>query len=189
MSELNPLSSSTYYSGIQNASSEVSKELKKEKINQSKKTKFVDLVKESSNEFATEKAKLPEEIKNLPIEEALILLKDKLDMSGNEFANSPTTQNLELFRNNVKNFIQFLLDNNFEVTKSRPKAKGTPSRLFFFSNYSVAPPKKLPRTQINIINQKLDELARITMLNQNKNLKLLDQVNEIKGLIVDLMQS
>lgn len=189
MSDINPLSSSSYYAGIQTSATEISKEKKKEKINKNSNVKFSELVKEQNDKLYTPSSDQIKEIQNMDIEEAVVFLKDKLDISGNEFANSPTTQNLETFRKNVKNFIQFLLDNNFEITKSRPKSKGTPSRLFFFSNYSVNPPKKLPRTQINIINKKLDELARITLQNQNKNLKLLDKVNEIKGLIVDLIQS
>ena len=39
------------------------------------------------------------------------------------------------------------------------------------------------------INEKLDALARETLSTQMNNLKLLAQVNEIKGLIVDLMSS
>jgi uncharacterized protein YaaR (DUF327 family) len=38
-------------------------------------------------------------------------------------------------------------------------------------------------------DKKLDELARETLSNQAENLKILAQVNEIKGLIVDLMSS
>ena len=42
---------------------------------------------------------------------------------------------------------------------------------------------------ILIINEKLDAMTRGLLNNQKNNLKLLEQINEIKGLIVDLMQS
>ena len=42
---------------------------------------------------------------------------------------------------------------------------------------------------INIINQKLDDMVRDTMTLQKNNLKILQQADEIKGLIVDLMQA
>ena len=43
--------------------------------------------------------------------------------------------------------------------------------------------------RIEIINKKLDALAKETLSNQASNLKILAQVDEIKGLIVDLMSS
>jgi uncharacterized protein YaaR (DUF327 family) len=64
-----------------------------------------------------------------------------------------------------------------------------PSRTNFFSNYSLPPHRIDPKYQIQVINEKLDALARETLSNQMNNLKILAQVNEIKGLIVDLMSS
>ena len=43
--------------------------------------------------------------------------------------------------------------------------------------------------KVRTINEKLDALTRETLSNQMNNLKLLAQVNEIKGLIVDLMSA
>ena len=89
--------------------------------------------------------------------------------------------------------IRFVVVNNYEVNirqkKTRPGKAGQPSRLFVFSDYTVPTQKKNPRYSIEIINKKLDALARETLSNQASNLKILAQVDEIKGLIVDLMSS
>ena len=52
-------------------------------------------------------------------------------------------------------------------------------------NRSLANPEEI----VNVVNEKLDALAKGMLMDQADNLKILKQVNEIKGLIVDLMQS
>ena len=42
---------------------------------------------------------------------------------------------------------------------------------------------------IDLVNKKLDEMTQATLENQIDNLKILAQINEIKGLIVDLISS
>ena len=58
-----------------------------------------------------------------------------------------------------------------------------------FSNYNTKKRLKDPRTIVVTINESLDHLARGMLIGQKNNLKLLAQVNQIKGLIVDLMQA
>ena len=64
-----------------------------------------------------------------------------------------------------------------------------PSRTNFFSNYTIPPHIIDPKYQITVINKKLDEMTQATLENQIDNLKILAQINEIKGLIVDLISS
>ena len=59
----------------------------------------------------------------------------------------------------------------------------------FFSNYNTKLRPKDPRVNVELINKNLDNLARSMLQNQKDNLKLLAQIDEIKGLIVDLMQA
>ena len=56
------------------------------------------------------------------------------------------------------------------------------------SKFNQMPRKRDPRVMISIINQKLDDMVRDTMNLQKNNLKILQQADEIKGLIIDLMQ-
>lgn len=198
MAEIDSLGSNYYYSGVQNASHEtIKRNTEKKEINKttgSKRLSFEKLLKGDDVEepqFIAEG--LPPEIATMSIDDAAVYLADAVSMAGNAFSEEQTQENLEKFKTSVSQFIKFVVSNNFEVNikqkRQRPGKSGQPSRLFVFSDYTVPAQKKNPRYSINIINEKLDALARETLSAQSNNLKLLAQVNEIKGLIVDLMSS
>lgn len=197
MAEIDSLGSNYYYSGVQNASHEtIKRNTEKKEINKttgSKRLSFEKLLKGDEVEepqFITEG--LPPEIATMSIDDAAVYLADAVSMAGNNFSEEQSQENLEKFKTSVSQFIKFVVSNNFEVTKHpNPKKRRAqpPSRLFFFSDYTVPKATRPEKTSIEIINEKLDALARETLSNQSSNLKLLAQVNEIKGLIVDLMSS
>ncbi len=198
MAEIDSLGSNYYYSGVQNASNEaIKRNTRKEEVKKSGSSKKVDFAKLLKGDEVEEPqfvaAGLPPEIATMSIDDAAIYLADAVSMAGNEFSEEQTQENLEKFKNSVRQFIKFVVSNNFEVNikqkRQRPGKSGQPSRLFVFSDYTVPAQKKNPRYSIDIINEKLDALARETLSAQSNNLKLLAQVNEIKGLIVDLMSS
>ncbi|MCQ2591658.1 MAG: YaaR family protein [Treponema sp.] len=188
MSDINPLGASTYYSGLQNATSQTAKEAKKEKTNSSNRVKFSELLK-STNEKdnSLELNGFPPEIANMSIEDAAVFLKDKVDISGDKVAASASTENLMEFKKSVQQFIKFVVMNNFEVHQK--KLRGFSSPMQNFSTFNTKKRPKDPRTVIQAVNTKLDALTRSMLSNQKNNLQLLAQVNEIKGLIIDLMQS
>lgn len=198
MAEIDSLGSNYYYSGVQNASHEtIKRNTEKKEINKttgSKRLSFEKLLKGDDVEepqFIAEG--LPPEIATMSIDDAAVYLADAVSMAGNAFSEEQSQENLEKFKTSVSQFIKFVVSNNFEVNikqkRQRPGKSGQPSRLFVFSDYTVPAQKKNPRYSIDIINEKLDALARETLSAQSNNLKLLAQVNEIKGLIVDLMSS
>jgi uncharacterized protein YaaR (DUF327 family) len=198
MAEIDSLGSNYYYSGVQNASNEaIKRNTRKEEVKKSGSSKKVDFAKLLKGDEVEEPqfvaAGLPPEIATMSIDDAAVYLADAVSMAGNEFSEEQTQENLEKFKNSVRQFIKFVVSNNFEVNikqkRQRPGKSGQPSRLFVFSDYTVPAQKKNPRYSIDIINEKLDALARETLSAQSNNLKLLAQVNEIKGLIVDLMSS
>ena len=196
MAEIDSLGTNYYYSGVQNASNEaIKRNTKKEEVRKADKAKKLDFGKllkgEEEASFVTEGLNLPPEVAAMSIDEAAVYLADAVSMAGNDFSEEQTQENLERFKTSVKQFITFVVANNFEVSK-RPnpkKRRSQPSRLFFFSDYTVPKTTRPDKISIEIINQKLDALARETLSIQSNNLKLLAQVNEIKGLIVDLMSS
>ena len=198
MAEIDSLGSNYYYSGVQNASNEaIKRNTRKEEVKKSGSSKKVDFAKLLKGDEVEEPqfvaAGLPPEIATMSIDDAAVYLADAVSMAGNEFSEEQTQENLEKFKNSVRQFIKFVVSNNIEVNikqkRQRPGKSGQPSRLFVFSDYTVPAQKKNPRYSIDIINEKLDALARETLSAQSNNLKLLAQVNEIKGLIVDLMSS
>ena len=197
MAEVDSLGTNYYYSGVQNASNEaIKRNTKKEEVNKAGKAKKLDFGKLLHSEEVTEPQfiaeGLPPEVVNMSLDDAAVYLADAVSMAGNAFSDEQSQENLEAFKKSVSQFIRFVVVNNYDVNirqkKTRP-GKAAPSRLFFFSDYSVPPTKGKPRVSIKVINEKLDALARETLSNQSNNLKLLVQVNEIKGLIVDLMSA
>ena len=91
------------------------------------------------------------------------------------------------FKKTVKQFIEFVVLNNYEVkTKKR---NGFSQPMQYFSKYNEKVRPKDPRLIVTTINQKLDAMTRAMLMDHKNNLQLLAQVNEIKGLIIDLMQS
>lgn len=196
MAEIDSLGTNYYYAGVQNTSNNgVKRNNKADESSRVKKSRFSDLLKtekESEPEFAAQG--LPPEIATMTIDEAAIYLKDAVDLAGNDLSDEITEENIQKFKTAVTQFITFVINNNFEVSSKRKKNRlgkdmMVPSRTNFFSDYALPPHKIDPRYQINTINEKLDALARMTLETQMDNLKLLAKVDEIKGLIVDLMSS
>lgn len=189
MSDINPLGS-TYYSGLQNAANQAANELKKEKINETKKTSFSKILKSKEEESTQASTQgFPPEIEGMSIEDAAIFLKDAVDIIGDRLADNSSTENLMEFKKAVQNFVRFVVQNNYEVTQKQIRKLPQKSTHNFFSNYSLPPVTEKRVFKINLINEKLDNLTRSMLMNQKDNIKLLAQVNEIKGLIVDFMCS
>ena len=191
MAEIDSLGTNFYYAGVQNSSNQALKNQKAEKSQKTTKSKFSDLVKSNQSDNAEETNNgLPSIISTMSIEDAAIYLKDAVDNAGNDFSDNQSEENLEKFKSSVRNFIKFLVENNYEISSySKRLRRPVPSRLFYFSSYSVPPKKEQTiKFKAETINQKLDDLARETLSTQMDNLKILAQVNEIKGLVLDLLR-
>lgn len=196
MAEIDSLGTNYYYSGVQGAANEaIKKNQKKQDVSGARKAKFSDILKQEETQAEFSAKGLPPEIAGMTLDDAVIYLKDAVDNAGNDLSESVTNENIQKFKSAVSQFIRFVVDNNFEVSSKRKKNRLgkdmiVPSRTsFFFSNYSVPPKKINPRYQVQIINEKLDALTRATLEAQLNNIRILAQVDEIKGLIIDLMSS
>ena len=188
MSDINPLEASTYYSGLQNATSQAAKNLKKEKVASSEKSKFSKLLKSKQDINPNiNAADFPPEILEMDTEDAAVFLRDAVEIAGKKVALDASTENLMEFRKTVQQFIKYIVQNNYEVKSKEIRKFATPMQIF--SKYNTKAEKRSPRVIIPVINEKLDAMTRGLLNNQKNNLKLLAQINEIKGLIVDLMQS
>lgn len=199
MAEIDSLNANYYFAGVQNAQNgKITRNTNKEettKAGLAKRIKFSELLHGASEEPEFISVGLPPEVADMSLDDAAVYLADAVSNAGNDFSDNQTQENLEKFKQSVSQFIRFVVTNNFEVTSRKKMRHGkeminpSPSSLFSFSNYSVPPRKVNPKYQIQVINEKLDALTRETLSNQMNNLKILSQVNEIKGLIVDLMSS
>lgn len=195
MAEIDSIGNNSYFAGVQNTlNSTIKKNQKKEEINKTKKSSFANLLskKEVEPEFSV--AGLPQEISVMTLDEAVIFLKDAVDNAGNSLSEEVNQENIQNFKKAVGQFILFVVRNNYEVSSKRKKNRMgrdliVPSRTNFFSNYAIPPHVIDPKYQVTVINKKLDELTQATLETQKDNLKILSQINEIKGLIVDLISS
>ena len=192
MSDINPLGASSYYSGLQNATSQAAKDAKKnEKTSSTKKIRFSELKKSFSKteaEREAEAAGYPAEIAKLSIEDAAVFLKDEVDKAGNKLSENQSAENIAEFKRTVKLFIKYVVENNYVEHKKELRGKfSRPMQMFSKFNDRTRP--KDPRVIIQTINQKLDSMVRDTLTMQSNNLKILQQADEIKGLIIDLMQA
>lgn len=195
MAEIDSLGTNYYYTGVQNAANEkIKKNKAKEEISKVHRSKFSDLLKaenEAGAEFKTKE--LPPEIAGMSLADAALYLKDAVDNAGNALSESITRENIDNFKNTVRQFISFVVENNFEINAKRKMRNGKilmePSRTNFFSSYALPPHQSTPKVKIEILNEKLDALTRETLSTQFNNMKILAQIDEIKGLIVDLMSS
>lgn len=183
--EIDALSTGMYYSGLQNAQAKAIQDNKK--AAGTKKSKFSDLINKQQEVSAFETTGFPPEIQGMTVEDAAKYLSDQFEIAGNELSTSFSTENIQKFKKTVQQFINFVVANNFEINKKDKKGFSHPQQNF--STYNTKIRKKDPRVQIQVINQKLDDMTRAILLNQMDNLKILKQVGEIKGLIIDLMQS
>ena len=119
--------------------------------------------------------------------EAAVFLKDEVDKAGNKLSENQSSENIAEFRNAVRLFMKYIVDNNYIEHKKELRGRlSKPMQMFSKFNDKKRP--KDPRVIIQTINQKLDNMVRDTLTQQTNNLKILQQANEIKGLIVDLMQ-
>jgi uncharacterized protein YaaR (DUF327 family) len=188
MNEINQLNeTSLYYSGVQSSVSEAAKEKKKEKISKTGRTSFSKILKSQQKEENIYTNEFPPEIENLDFENAAIYLRDQIDYAGKELEQSQSTENLERFKQAVGQFLKYMTNNNFELHKKQ--LRGFRSPVNHFSTFNTQPHPKEPRVQIQVINEKLDEMTKDVLFRQAGNLKILKQIEEIKGLIVDLMSN
>ena len=78
--------------------------------------------------------------------------------------------------------MKYISKNNYEVLTLYRRKKGRPL-------ISVKTGKPAYYTQVQVINQKLEQLAGDLVYNHKENIDLLKRLEEINGLIVDLLAS
>jgi uncharacterized protein YaaR (DUF327 family) len=108
------------------------------------------------------------------IEEALESLLDNVHDTGDRLTKSPSHTLLQEYKKAVKDFLQVVVSSAFEVAQKEGRLK----KDFTRNKY----------TQINLINARLDKLAASVLQGQTGALSLLEKVEELNGLLVDLVR-
>lgn len=170
----NPLNSqSLYFAATQAASQQMAQQAKKsEKKERSSFASAFSMHQETAQLISEG---LPPELAGLSDEEAVVFLKDAMDMAGDELKARQNLEAMEKYRKKVGQFMKFIVKNNFDFIKKKR----------FGRNRKGRPVD--PYCQIQIIDQKLNQLASEMLILHGSNLKLLAKLEEINGLIVDLL--
>ena len=113
--------------------------------------------------------KFPREI-NAPLEELI----DSVHERGDRLKEHPTPDNIADYRKAVSEFLQFIVKHAFEAEKIE-------------GSHFHPLKKQYGYTVIRVINEKLDALAAGILQSQYSQLDILRKVDEINGMIVDLV--
>lgn len=174
-------SQSLYFASVQSAIQQQAKEATKgDKASATKKTSFTSSLKKTQEEFELANEGLPIELAGKSEEEAIVFLKDEVDLAGDLLAQRPNMEQIENYRRKLGNFIKYVSKNNYEVLTHARKYKGRP-----LLDKKTGKPAYF--VQIRVINEKLAQLTNDLLYNHRSNIDILKRVEEINGLIVDLL--
>jgi len=180
MSNVDTVNQSLYFTAASAAASAAgrmnSQQVKKDKKTAvTKKTSFRSVLQESMEKEDLISSGMPVELLSMTQEEAVVYLKDAVDVAGDELTEKMTPEAFMNYRTAIRQFMTFVEKNCFTVDKTKR----------FGRNRNGKP--RDPAIQIHVINTKLDSLASDLLYNHMDKLKLLAKVDEINGLLVDLM--
>jgi uncharacterized protein YaaR (DUF327 family) len=142
------------------------KEKKAEKVKKSEFSRYLGKAAVSSK---PEDIVLPEEI----TEEFLIEALDEVTQSGDELKKKPTLVNIKKYRTAVAIFIKAVIAKSMDVDEKT-------------SGLNILKRKKY--TLVQVVDQKLNSLAAEILGGQSGQLQILERVDEIRGILVDLMK-
>ncbi len=157
----------SHLNGFNHIASDASlKSQKKEKLKSTKKNLFSRELNRAKEAATVSPA--------LTGDEELAELMDNLFTNGEGLVKDPTINNLRLYRNSVSLFFKFVIKHslNFDSIEGRLNPK-----TFERKCYAL----------VSVVDKKVDDIAKNVLGDQRKQFDLLGAVEEINGLIVDLI--
>ena len=153
------------------------KEDKEKRKKNSKVSSFSSLLSTSSEEVkkgALEKLFDSGRPEDVSLEDAL----DEVHQLGEKLKENPTLARIKDYRKAVGGFVRYILKNGFVL--SREKLSG-------FKVLKLRPGEQPEVAVVRIVDQKLNELGRQVLENQQDQLAILEKIDEIHGILVDLL--
>lgn len=175
MNSIDTTSNGFYHNATQTVQSQIASDTarRKEKEQGVKKPLFSSLVQKNLEQNSLTAAGLPAEIAGMSQEEAIVFLKDQLDIAGDELSKFGSGESFEKYKKAVGQFVRYIEKNNYTLEEhKRPGFRRGK--------------KREPLVLIQAINQKLDRLAYDIWYNHLDKFKLLEKIHEINGLVIDL---
>ena len=177
MNTVDPLNQSLYFTAVSSAAGEAAREAKKKEKSgaQQKAGIFSAMLKknEEANELAS--AGLPAEIAGMSVEDAVVFLKDRVTTAGDKLVDSMSEDAFAEYRRAVSALMKYVVKYSFELEEFRMPNRRTK--------------KEKVVVQLRIVDEKLNDLASEILANQIDKLLILKRVEEIQGLLVDVLAS
>jgi uncharacterized protein YaaR (DUF327 family) len=125
---------------------------------------------------------------DLPVsDETLDRLMDDVRSAGDELRNRPFADEIIRYKRAVRNFMFYVVENGLQIHEST----GIPK--FLKAGYQG--PRGTPESQerrvyiqVQIIDKKLEDMAAVILTSQISQLELTARLEEITGLLIDLLQ-
>jgi len=169
------------------AYSPVKSEIKKEKgraIRGSRENSFSRIL----NEYRPKTADELGAVRDLPVsEESAVMLMDAVHQAGSALRDRPFPDEIIRYKQAVRSFISYVVKNNFTVDIE----SGLPRYLkpgFTGQHGTVKADEKNRYIKIQIIDKKLEDMAAGILSGQRDQIKILAGLEEINGLLIDLLQ-
>ena len=179
MSAVDSVNSSLYFSATALASKNVSQKENDSKTQKSQKTKSFDTLFTEARQNVELDVSIPE-IRGMTIEQAKEFLIDSVYSEGENLKQKPLEENIKRFRKAVTNFLKFVESQCYDIEEE----KGIPIRT---GKGLMRVTKQKTYTLVKVVDEKLDSLAADILFNQKDQIALAAKVNEISGLLVDIL--
>jgi uncharacterized protein YaaR (DUF327 family) len=127
-------------------------------------------------------------LQELPVSEDTVnYLIDEVRSTGDALRGRPFPDEILRYKQAVRNFIHYIVENAY----SKSTEAGIPG--FLKPGYkgprgTLESRKQIAYTKIQVIDAKLEELAKHLLTSQMQQLEIASRLEEIKGLLIDLMQ-
>jgi uncharacterized protein YaaR (DUF327 family) len=121
-----------------------------------------------------ERTEEAEALPDLPVsEEALQELLDDVHICGDELKRRPFPEEIKQYKRAVRNFLHYVVENSYTLEERT-------------SGVNLLRRKKF--TLVQVVDRKLESLAASILANQVTQIELLARIDEIAGLLVNLLQ-
>ena len=125
---------------------------------------------------------------DLPVsDETVNMLMDEVRSTGDILKSRPLPEEIMRYKQAVRSFVNYVVKNNYSVGRE----EGLPNFLKpGFSGRRGTPEamKGKEYTKIQLIDRKLEDLAAMLLSSQIRQMELVSRLEEIRGLLVDLLQ-
>lgn len=179
MSTIDPLQSALHMGIASPILSGSNKSKKKEELAEkgSVKRSFFSALLEEKEKKDVQLESLPEEINGLSYDEAVQVLIDSVYSAGDALKQKPYADSFVLYKKAVGNFLRFVVSQSYEIEEQEGIRRKTKAGTFTKKKFSI----------VQVVNQDLDRLASDILFNQADHIRMVAKVDEITGLLVDLL--